>query len=340
MTKYRVRKGDTLWHIANAHYGKGSMWPLISRANNLPKSNRILAGMTLLMPDVPGAKPTGAPVNAPPVSQIPKTYRPGSITAFGPPEPYGPPVPPTRTPTYGDAPSSSDSSAMTPAVPVRYPVAKYTLERDLHEITLAMPPFKATAKLTGSLSVQRQGTMPEIEFTFNTRTLEPPTSIEYNDAMKAFLTPSIKFEPKEGRIWFGLGASTEVEGGSWDLNVSLSNNAQSAGLRVELKESRVAGVWKGFLVEGAVSGELEFDVNWRQAMITAVVVTGVVVVVVLAPEIEVGELIIVGGRVVVAGARAVGAVVVEGGEYAISWLEAMGNYARAAVSGGATATAW
>jgi LysM domain len=336
MTKYRVKRGDTLWHIAQQHYGKGGMWPVISKANQLPKSHRILAGMTLLIPDIPGSKPTGAAPVLPAISTIPKTYRPGT-TAFGPPPPPSPPA--RSTQTYTDPHSADDSVAMKPAVQVRYPAVKYTLEKDLHEITLYMPPFKATAKLTGSLSVQKQGTIPEIEFTFNVRTLEPPTSIEYKSATAAFLEPSIKFEPKEGRVWFSLGASKEFEGTTWELAVSVSNNSDSAGLRLELKESKVAAVWNGYLFEGSIGGELEFDVNWKQAMIAAVVVTGIVVIVVLAPEIEVGELIVVGGRVVIAGVRVVGTAAVEAGEYAISWVEAMGRYATAAATSG-TATAW
>ena len=47
---YKVKKGDSLWSIAQANLGNGSRWTEIKTLNNLT-SNTIYAGQTLKLPD-------------------------------------------------------------------------------------------------------------------------------------------------------------------------------------------------------------------------------------------------------------------------------------------------
>lgn len=49
-TKYKVRKGDTLWKIAQAHYGNGAKWQRIASANPKVDPNHVLAGQTIVIP--------------------------------------------------------------------------------------------------------------------------------------------------------------------------------------------------------------------------------------------------------------------------------------------------
>jgi LysM repeat protein len=50
-SKIRVQKGDTLWTLAQAHFGSASSWSCIARANPLLHDpNRIYAGQELLLP--------------------------------------------------------------------------------------------------------------------------------------------------------------------------------------------------------------------------------------------------------------------------------------------------
>jgi nucleoid-associated protein YgaU len=51
-TEYTVRKGDTLSHIAQAHYGRASQWRLIFDANRdlLDDPDRIQPGQVLKIP--------------------------------------------------------------------------------------------------------------------------------------------------------------------------------------------------------------------------------------------------------------------------------------------------
>lgn len=48
---YTIRRGDTLWHIADCAYGQPTWWPVIYHANpQLSNPSRIHAGNTLIIP--------------------------------------------------------------------------------------------------------------------------------------------------------------------------------------------------------------------------------------------------------------------------------------------------
>jgi 5'-nucleotidase / UDP-sugar diphosphatase len=48
--KYTVRKGDSLWSIAQAKYGNGHKWKQIAAANPKLDPNRVQAGQTITLP--------------------------------------------------------------------------------------------------------------------------------------------------------------------------------------------------------------------------------------------------------------------------------------------------
>ena len=73
-----VRKGDSLWKIAESQLGSGTQWPRIWKYNNraevvrvtgrkIPNPDLIYIGQTLLIPTVPGAKQPAVPSGTPPV---------------------------------------------------------------------------------------------------------------------------------------------------------------------------------------------------------------------------------------------------------------------------------
>lgn len=49
---YRVKRGDSLWWIAERQYGDPLVWPEISRANHLIDRDMLLVGMSLRLPDI------------------------------------------------------------------------------------------------------------------------------------------------------------------------------------------------------------------------------------------------------------------------------------------------
>jgi len=49
--KISVRKGDTLWHLAQTHFGRAASWPCIAGANPaIQDANRIYEGQELILP--------------------------------------------------------------------------------------------------------------------------------------------------------------------------------------------------------------------------------------------------------------------------------------------------
>ena len=49
---YTVKKGDTLWNIAQKFYGKGQDWKKIADANNISNSRKLEIGKELTIPGV------------------------------------------------------------------------------------------------------------------------------------------------------------------------------------------------------------------------------------------------------------------------------------------------
>ena len=47
---YTIKKGDSLWSIAQAHYGNGNKWKLIARANPKLNPNRLFVGTRIVLP--------------------------------------------------------------------------------------------------------------------------------------------------------------------------------------------------------------------------------------------------------------------------------------------------
>lgn len=54
---YTVKKGDTLWKIAEDTYGSGYNWVDISKANKLASNNKLLVGQELNLPQATVKKP-------------------------------------------------------------------------------------------------------------------------------------------------------------------------------------------------------------------------------------------------------------------------------------------
>ncbi len=49
-TKYTIKKGESLWSIAQSHYGNGNKWKSIAAANPKLDPNKIQAGQTIVLP--------------------------------------------------------------------------------------------------------------------------------------------------------------------------------------------------------------------------------------------------------------------------------------------------
>jgi 5'-nucleotidase len=49
-TRYTIKKGESLWTIAQAHYGDGNKWKRIAAANPKLNPDRVQAGQTIVLP--------------------------------------------------------------------------------------------------------------------------------------------------------------------------------------------------------------------------------------------------------------------------------------------------
>ena len=49
-TKYKIKKGESLWSIAQARYGNGNKWKSIAAANPKLDPNKVMAGQTITLP--------------------------------------------------------------------------------------------------------------------------------------------------------------------------------------------------------------------------------------------------------------------------------------------------
>jgi hypothetical protein len=164
-TRYTVRSGDTLWHIAGATLGSAAQWRRIWRYNNrpavmritgrgIPNPDLIYPGQLLLIPSLPGENITPA-LPAPP---------PLAVTSRTPP-----PLPPAPLSGQPERPRVPDGSAGGPLSEelkrIASPVSlKYRLD-DLKFPPIVQPGVTLEMRMTGDVLLMTQRTYPALYVT-------------------------------------------------------------------------------------------------------------------------------------------------------------------------------
>ncbi len=124
--RYVVRKGDSLWRIAERKLGSGTQWTRIWKYNNraevsrvtgrsIPNPDLIYIGQVLLIPTVPGMKKRPLPAGTPPSPHVEAQpeHAPSGLKQTMPR--------PERRPTQPAAPPLTPPQAQRQSVPQSLP---------------------------------------------------------------------------------------------------------------------------------------------------------------------------------------------------------------------------
>lgn len=169
---YVVRRGDTLWAIAERTYGDPLLWPQIAAANSIPDGNLILIGMKLRLPplalkntDRYLKRPSRSP-SMPVKAQLCTIANPGT-------SPTGAADTKTSSPAQKQSSGIRGSGSKTPfwhsplqfpkARPVAYPAIKYELDL-WPPVTRSLPNADITIRFKGELTVQLMKTLATLSF--------------------------------------------------------------------------------------------------------------------------------------------------------------------------------
>lgn len=188
-SKVIVKPGDTLWALAEKHYGHGLYWPAIAAANATKvksKGNFILAGVELDLPKLP--LPSAPVSDVEPLKAVAK---------------------------------KKEKDATKPAVCVMYPTLEYDLEKGSSVTQYLKAPgmtMKVTTTLKGSIKGQKKGALPG---TFNLKSYEA----EVSNGMKPFES-SVKikaFKPE------AITIASSVSGSVWKTSLSVTKKLTLKG---------------------------------------------------------------------------------------------------------------
>ena len=270
-SEYQVVAGDCLWKIADDEYGNPTVWPEIAELNQLPDPDLILIGMTLKLEPVherryhprPADPGPGKKANAKPPQVIgvdpsrPLRLDHPQVLDMGPPT-KGASTPPQITPS-NPPPSLSPvrtGTGTAPARPVLFPAVKYKLD-DLAAITIATPAVIITLRFIGELSLQKKGTMTEVELS-QRGTLTEKMKTEYDS----------KFVDLIGQVKVGLNSQTKAAQVSCNLSVVAKVDGQVFSItqyeyippnrfKYSYRPRPIQGEWNGLVFTGTVGLELE-----------------------------------------------------------------------------------
>jgi LysM domain len=320
---YRVKKGDSLWKIAQSQYGDAQVWPLIAKANRLPRPDLLLIGMRLHLPNI--EQPRASFTTTRPSVPSPSLERP--------PLAGGPPPIKVSQPVR----QQTTEPAMMPARALRFPAIGYDLG-DLAPIVVETPELEITLSFTGELTLQKNETVGETEFkTGNVYSVSSDGNVsasmkaEY-DSKLSDLAGEIKIRPnlqtKKVDVSCGFAVAGKVDGKV--LSTSQFEVVPPNGFKFTYKPRPISGDYKGFAFDGEVGYEVEIKTKNPPEATRRVPVP-------MDPNraviwIAAGGLIVAGIAVFVVDAvKDVGTLGAGAVESPVSWAFAIGLFARAGV---------
>lgn len=251
---HKVKSGETLWGISKHHYGQGHLWPSIYAYNNTPEivrqRGRHLVNPHLIHPGdvifLPTTRPDkiGKPISAPPpAANAPSASasKPTVQAKEGLPSKSYRPVPPNPADTI---------------VALDFPFRFIFPEATLYSVE--GPGWRATAKLVGSVFLQRDRKVPLV--TYSNKGAEASAKMQANFALSQLTSEAkISFDRASGTVKFENSMTTRANADSPGTKVTftVAPNGSLVG-----KGSIVFPTLKGRVAGFAyVSGDLRVDLE-------------------------------------------------------------------------------
>ncbi|HSG81501.1 MAG TPA: LysM peptidoglycan-binding domain-containing protein [Gemmatimonadota bacterium] len=216
-TRHTVRKGDTLWGLAEEYLGAGRRWPEIYEYNNsedvvaetgtrIVDPNFILVGQTIVIPGPAQATANraaqGTGTTASSGTGATSSSGPGATSSSG--SGTTSPSPPAQGP--GGRQLAPERDGRWPAFDeIYWPAFRFSLPSTPIRILLGAPPtHMAEIKLSGSITIQSKRTIDFLTFTKDS--MEISARNEAATALQRLIADSsVKFNPSKGEVTFENG---------------------------------------------------------------------------------------------------------------------------------------
>lgn len=247
--RYQVRRGDSLWRIAERECRDAHRWREILSLNQLPNPNLIVIGQTLILPDAtPAAIAAGRPGAA---AHVQLATARGSVA-----------VPPRPAVATATAPGT-DLAAQRAARQLMAPAMEFNLDNVLAPVVWSSPLVTVTTKLKGTLTVQSTCPLEGIVLQ-DIRSLLIQTRSSYERAVGEFSTrigsqlqAEYNISSRQLEVTSSMQSEIRFGGETW-VQVS-AEFVPPAGMKFTYQPRSVGGRLGDFLFAGQVG--LEFTVQ-------------------------------------------------------------------------------
>lgn len=244
---YKVKRGDSLWAIAQQVYRDPLLWPEIARANRLSPPYTILVGQELTIPwqsEAPRPRAT--------LSTSARLVSPAAGVCPAPAAPAADPA----------APSSSGGRGT--ARPVAMPVFKFDLGDVLAPVVFSSGNVTVTIQLKGELSVQPPEVLRSISLE-NMRAVAVEAKHSSDVAVGEFGSrisnaTSVKYDPSSNSLELSTGVTTEFRVGGQTWLTQSVRAVPPNSVKYVYQPRPVSGTLRRHKIEGQISFEVTVTV--------------------------------------------------------------------------------
>jgi|GEM_PF-6506344 len=239
--RYRVRRGDSLWKIAEHAYGHGNLWEGISDANHLKRGRPIFAGQELFIPIARH-------------STHPNLHRSLAGTQVTPPQRHadpGPPVPLQHLGTH-NRDASTRTGPFQPSRPVLFPQFKYELNGIVAEYVTPKVDYKLS--FTGEVTMQKEGVITG-GLTFTKDGIEAEYKKEADGVFNTLFSKSI-MKTENGKAEVSLAVGSTLKSGNQVLATTETSVVPPNGIKYTYKGQEIKGTFQGYEFAGVMGYEL------------------------------------------------------------------------------------